>query len=117
MPEDYSGYPGDSVELRCEVWDSSVIKWTSPEYVGGGGEELSYSPFENVGTVYHSPVVDSTFVNLTDKNCVDGHCNFSSSIYLYIKGDILKSDVACHSDSMTVSATLTRHGKTILFTA
>ena len=48
--------PGEEVTFTCETRGSSVLAWSSDEYIGSSDTRLEIIIFDNVGTI-HVPVM------------------------------------------------------------
>ena len=59
--------PGDVVNITCVTRGSSVIAWSSDEYIEEGGTQLAFATFNHVGDTQRSPITDSTLATLTSK--------------------------------------------------
>ena len=66
--------PGEEANIICETRGSSIIAWTSEEYIERGGTQLEFATFNRVGETRVSPVNPNTVATLIEKS-VDSNGN------------------------------------------
>ena len=56
---------GESVTITCMTINSSIIAWSSEEYIGKGGRQLEFVTLDAIGTTLYDSMV---IANLTSVN-------------------------------------------------
>ena len=84
-------WPGEIVSFRCITRGSSILAWTSPEYIR---DRLEFLIVQSAGTVATSGFASAELIDAYN----DGNQEpiIISQLTLVIQRDILNSSVTCH---------------------
>ena len=85
---------GDTVNFTCTTIGSNTLAWSSEEYIGQNGQQLSLSPL-NVGTT--SSLNSYAVATVTNTYLENGQRVLESNLTIIIQGNIPSASVACSS--------------------
>ena len=83
---------GDTVNFTCTTIGSNTLAWSSPEYIGQNGEQLSLSP---LGTT--SILNTYVFATVISTNIENGQRVLESNLTIIVQGTIPTASVKCSS--------------------
>ena len=99
--------PGDIVTFNCETRGSTILAWTSDEYIETGGTRLAFGTFNSVGTEEISPLNPNTVATLISNTIEDGVPVLVSTLRIRALSQFLNSSVTCiHIGSGTTNTTM-----------
>ena len=87
--------PGDVVNITCVTRTSSILAWTSDEYIEKGGTQLVFATFNNVGDRKSSPINNNTFATLTAKFYEGTVPVLESQLHIIVSSTTTSSTVTC----------------------
>ena len=79
--------PGEEINITCETRGSTIIAWTSNEYIEQGGTQLEFATFNTVGEVRISPVNPNTVATLINKTTEGGRQVLRSQLHIIASAD------------------------------
>ena len=98
--------PGEIVIFTCETRGSTILAWTSDEYIEPGGTRLELATFNDVGDIRTSPVNSNTVATLIDETNENGVDILVSTLRIKAVSEFLDSSVTCiHVDGGTMNTT------------
>ena len=98
--------PGEIVIFTCETRGSTILAWTSDEYIEPGGTRLELATFNDVGDTRTSPVNLNTVATLISETRESGIDVLVSTLRIRALSEFLDSSVTCiHVDGGTMNTT------------
>ena len=98
--------PGEIVIFTCETRGSTILAWTSDEYIESGGTRLVLATFNDIGDTSRSPVTvnSNTIATLINKTRENGVDVLVSTLRIRAVSEFLDSSVTCiHVDGGTTN--------------
>ena len=86
--------PGDEVNIICETRGSSVMAWSSDEYIGLGSL-LEIRIVDNIGDRCTSSVNPNTIATLINNTVEDGVQVLVSQLHIRVLSQLMSSSVTC----------------------
>ena len=84
---------GDTVNFTCTTIGSNTLAWSSPEYIGQNGEQLSLSPLGTISSLNSYAVATVTNTCLLE----NGQRVLESNLTIIVQGNIPSASVTCSS--------------------
>ena len=84
---------GDTVNFTCTTIGSNTLAWSSPEYIGQNGEQLSLSPLGTASSLNSYAVATVTNTRLLE----NGQRVLESNLTIIVQGNIPSASVTCSS--------------------
>ena len=97
-------YPGQLLTFTCETTGSRTIAWSSEEYVGRGGFQLSFLSIEMVGEMKRS-TDGANFENLTMVDPVN--LVLESQLHINVLSTFSMFTVTCYNNAHAVNESIT----------
>ena len=95
---------GQSLIFTCVTTGSTIIAWSSEEYLARGGTQLSFLSIDPLGTIMTSSI-SASFANLTMVDTANSDTVLESQ--LHIMNVSVMSMVICYNNDQGVNASIT----------
>ena len=96
-------YDGEMVTFTCVARNSTLIAWSSNEYIGSDGLRLEFASIERVGTNRFAPNFGTT-AQLVDSFREDGRVILVSQLNITVPSVYQISSITCHNIGMGTTA-------------
>ena len=92
-----SAYPQQVITFTCVTRGSSILAWSSDEYIGPGGALLTFVAFDPLGTTTASFINPDTAAVLVSSSNENGEIVLESTLQITVSSLFPTSSVACHN--------------------
>ena len=97
-------YAGENVTFTCMARESSLIAWSSNEYIGSDGLRLEFASVEPVGSMQSVPG-GGTAAQLINSTYEDGIVTVVSQLNVLVQSTYQISSITCHNIGMGTTNT------------
>ena len=102
-------FPGDEVNITCEIRGSDALAWTGDEYIGAYGVLLGFISFNSIGVTRTSLMNPNTIATLINKTVVEGVEVLVSQLRITAQSQFFNSSVTCIEASSGIRNTTRLH--------
>lgn len=85
--------PGDEIIFTCETRGSSILAWSSAQYIGGGGVQFEFTTDDTPGLVEQSRINADVIATLTSTDAQSQ--TISSTLRIVASSDVSAPSVTC----------------------
>ena len=95
-----------NITITCVTRNSSIMAWTSEEYIGEGGRRLEFLIINEIGSIHMSVKPNSTaFANLTTLNV--NQLMLASQLHITVSRNYPQFNVTCHNSDYNLTKSVT----------
>ena len=103
-----TAYPQQVITFTCITRRSSVLSWSSDDYIGLDGALLTFLAFEPIGTT-KSSINSDTVAMLVSNGNENGETVLESTLQITVSSQFPMSSVACHNTASGTVNSITFH--------
>ena len=103
--------PGDVISFICNTTGSSILVWTSEEYIGASGSQIEFASIDNIGITKPSLSNPDTVATLTAISMTDGMTVLISMLCIATRSTTPSVTVSClNAGGMNSTSIIQRAG-------